>query len=365
MKLHRDNLLVLAADDESLGRVPSYSTLRRYMAHRSWRKMPRLRRPGQAAARARRESREVRSFESEHVAGLWHLDFHHASRKILIATEWVRPILLAVLDDRSRLICHAQWYLDEKAESLVHGLVQAILKRGLPRSLMTDNGGAMTADETTEGLGRLGIVHETTLPYSPHQNGKQEVFWGQVEGRLLAMLEGEPELSLSLLNRATLAWVEQEYQRTVHSETRQTPLDRWLEGPSVARPSPSLDDLRSAFTTRAVRVQRRSDGTISLLGQRFEVPDRFRHQPRIPIRYASWDLRSVWIVDGRTDELLQRCLPLDRAKNADRVRRSRHVTAEPIHNEAPPVGVAPLLRKLMADYAATGLPPAYIPTEEA
>jgi hypothetical protein len=26
-----------------------------------------------------------------------------------------------------------------------------------------------------------------------------------------------------------------------------------------------------------------------------------------------------------------------------------------------PVGIAPLLRELMAEYAATGLPPAYIP----
>ena len=71
----------------------------------------------------------------------------------------------------------------------------------------------MLAAETVEGLERLGIVHHTTLPYSPEQNGKQESFWGQIEGRLLPMLEGEPELSLELLNTATQAWVEEEYQR--------------------------------------------------------------------------------------------------------------------------------------------------------
>jgi hypothetical protein len=27
----------------------------------------------------------------------------------------------------------------------------------------------MIAAEVTEGLGRLGIIHETTLPYSPYQ----------------------------------------------------------------------------------------------------------------------------------------------------------------------------------------------------
>jgi hypothetical protein len=44
----------------------------------------------------------------------------------------------------------------------------------------------MIAAETTQGLQRLSIVHDTTLPYSPYQNGKQESSWGQVEGRLLA-----------------------------------------------------------------------------------------------------------------------------------------------------------------------------------
>jgi putative transposase len=34
---------------------------------------------------------------------------------------------------------------------------------------LNDNGAAMLAAEVTEGLGRLGIVHETTLPYSPYQ----------------------------------------------------------------------------------------------------------------------------------------------------------------------------------------------------
>jgi hypothetical protein len=30
----------------------------------------------------------------------------------------------------------------------------------------------------------------------------------------------------------------------------------------------------------------------------------------------------------------------------------------------PATGIAPLLKQMMADYAATGLPPAYLPTAE-
>src|SRR5437588_4850330 len=112
---------------------------------------------------------------------------------------------------------------------------------------MTDNGAAMGAQETTEGLERLGIVHETTLPYTPEQNAKQESFWGQVEGRLMAMLEGEPELTLCLLNDATQAWVEQEYQRSRHSELGEPPIERALRGPTLVRPCPSSQELRRAF----------------------------------------------------------------------------------------------------------------------
>ena len=136
------------------------------------------------------------------------------------------------------------------------------------------------------------------------------------------MLEGEPDLTLPLLNTATLAWVELEYQRRTHSEIQQTPLDRWLEGPCVSRPCPSLDELRLAFTVSKTRIQRRSDGTISVEGKRFEVPARFRHLRQLYIGYASWDLRSVWLLDKYGCTVLERLYPLDRTRNADGVRRA-------------------------------------------
>ena len=95
--------------------LPSYSTLRRYMKAQGWFKQGRVRRhPTARDARRQRASaaREVRSFELDHVNALWHLDFHHGSRKVLTRQgTWVTPMALAVLDDRSRLACHVQWYL--------------------------------------------------------------------------------------------------------------------------------------------------------------------------------------------------------------------------------------------------------------
>ncbi|MGH6840398.1 MAG: DDE-type integrase/transposase/recombinase, partial [Methylocella sp.] len=307
-KLHYDNLAVLVKEKPSLGALPSYPTVRRYMQTRGLERTPRPRpkgRPGEARAAERRQTREIRSYEAEHVGGLWHLDFHHGSLKVPTHRgEWQRPLALGILDDRSRLCCHLQWYLSETAEDLVHGLSQAIQKRGLPRALLTDNGAAMVADEVTEGLARLGIVHERTLPYSPYQNGKQEAFWGTVEGRLMPMLDGQADLTLEFLNQATQAWVEIDYNRALHRELCCSPVARFAESRDVLRPSPASAALREAFRLEDQRRQRKSDGTISVEGVRFEVPTRYRHFRKVVVRYARWDLSRVDLVDPRHGTLL-------------------------------------------------------------
>ena len=360
-QLHHDNLLALIREQPELGRAPSYTTTCRYMKHRGWlRHKKKPRRDAEAY-----EPRETRSFEVSHVHALWHADFHEGSRKILNAAgEWKTPLLLGVLDDHSRLLCHAQWYLadGESAEIFLHGLSQAIAKRGLPRALLTDNGAGMIAAETTQGLARLGVLHHTTLPYTPEQNAKQEVFWAQIEGRLLPMLEGEPDLSLALLNAATQAWAEGEYQRKPHDELGCSPLERALTAPTVVRPSPSSEELRRAFRVETTRAVRRSDGTFTVGGVRFELPWRYRTLTRVTVRVSRWDLSAVDLVDPRSGTHVAAILPLDKEKNADGLRRAIPI-AETIE-DPPAVGIAPHLRHLMADYAATGLPPAYLPKDE-
>ena len=370
-QLQHDNLGALVRGDATLGPMVSYPTVRRYMKEQGLRprRRPRhLERAGVQRAEAAREQRETRSYEATHVHGLWHLDFHLAKRKVLTpAGEWIIPALLGVLDDHSRLACHFQWYFVENTPNLIHGLSQAIQKRGLPRALLDDNGGAMIAGETLEGLARLSINPDHTLPARPEQNGKQEHFWAQVEGRLMAMLDGCEDLTLAMLNEATQAWVECEYNQKVHSEIGVAPIERFVRSPSLGRPSPSSDELRRAFRTTTTRKQRRSDGTFTLDGVRFEVPSRYRHLVRLTLRYASWDLSCVDLWDARADTLLCAVYPLDKAKNADGARRVLQPVAgaEGMPLTTPrATGIAPLLRELMAQYAATGLPPAYLPTDE-
>lgn len=367
VQLHCDNLAAVVAEHPELGPVPSYQSVRRRMVEKGWVRRAEPAKPteGQSRAARRRESREIRSFEAGHVHALWHLDFHQARLKILdSAGRWHTPVALAILDDHSRLCCHLQFYLAENAENLVHGLTQAFLKRGLPRALLTDNGAAMLAEETRQGLSRLGIEQKNTLPYSAYQNGKQEVLWAQLESRLLELLRGVDALDLSFLNQAAQAWVEQDYHRRRHREIDASPLERMLSGPCVSRSAPDIDALRLAFCRQISRIQRRSDGTVSVEGIRYEVPSRLRHLPKLTLRYPGWDKSHLLLVDERTGSPLARLLPLDKQQNADGRRR----LLEPAESYAPTSAAKPelpaLLRHWLADYAATGLPPAYLPKDE-
>lgn len=366
-QLHADNLRVLCERDPKLGVAPSYSTVRRYMKRKGWRRRPQRRdddRPAALAARNARAAQESRGWEMSHVHALWHLDFKDGPLPVLTREgEWRHPQLFGVVDNRSRLGCHLQWYLGEGAQELTHGFGQALQKRGKPGGVMMDNGAAMKAGETRQGLLDLGINWVRIPDYTPEHNAIIEAFWKQISLRLLPMLEGVDNLTLGLLNEATLAWLEREYNCSTHSETGQTPIERLLAGPSAAREAPSTEALRRAFRLKADRTQRRSDGTISVQGVRFEVPSCYRHFDRLTVRYARWDLSSVDLWDDALGVVLATIYPVNREANANGFRRPlAPVRSSPVPPQKS--GVAPLLSRYLEAQRQSGMPPAYLPKDD-
>ena len=70
------------------------------------------------------------------------------------------------------------------------------------------------------------------------------------------------------------------------------------------------------------------------------------------------------LVDEATDAPLATLLPQDKAGNASGCRRAVTPTTDTPTGAPSGDPLPALLRKWMADYAATGLPPAYLPKEE-
>jgi putative transposase len=153
-RLHHKNLAAeIRADPMLASTIPSYATVRRALKRHGWPRLRRARTEGQKRAAERRAQREVRRFEMTHAHALWHFDFHQSSRKVLLADgSYVKPHVVAFLDDHSRIVSHIQWYLAEDTQRLVHATRQAVLKRGLPRAVLHDNGSALISAEFVQGI---------------------------------------------------------------------------------------------------------------------------------------------------------------------------------------------------------------------
>ena len=81
-----------------------------------------------------------------------------------------------------------------------------------------------------------------------------------------------------------LAIAEQDYHRRVHAELGASPMVVYLAAEEVERVPPDSQAL--AFRDKVRRKQRRADGTVSLAGRRFEIPNTYRHLEQICLRYA-------------------------------------------------------------------------------
>jgi putative transposase len=180
----------------------------------------------------------------------------------------------------------------------------------------------------------------------------------------MKMLDGVAELTLDLLNKATSAWMEIEYNHALHREISCSPVKRCKQAPDVLRASPKSKTLHDAFRLETKRTQCQSDGTILLDELCFDIAARYRHFRKVTVRYARCDLGRVHLVDERREMILASLYPLDKSANAD----GHRALFEPRGMDIPPDDslpkdreLPPLLKKILQEYSATGMPPAYVP----
>lgn len=207
-----------------------------------------------------------RRFETELSNDMWQSDCLHGPR-LIVEEKLRKSYLFAIIDDHSRLIPHAQFYLAENIDSYRDCLIQALEKRGLPRRLYMDNGSVFRSHQLKYACARLGIALLHTVPYTPEGRGKIERFFRTVRMQLLPLL---PEsLSLAQLNEQLQEWLQREYHQRVHSSTGQSPLERYLAHVSLLRAAPK--DLRDYFRL-AIWRKVDKDRAVSLHGKLYEAP---------------------------------------------------------------------------------------------
>jgi len=295
-----DRLIIIA---ESVGKVEP-GVLRRSTVHRA------LQARGLSARKARiPDAQDLDRFEADAPNDIWQSD--------LLVGPWLpdparpgkvrRAHLYAFLDDHSRLVLHGRFSFKENLPALELVFRRALQQHGLCRRLYYDNAQVYRSGHMKQIVATLGIHRIVfTQPRRPMGHGKIEALNRLIRSAFLAELKASKITTIDALNEAFRAWLDTQYHRTVHSETGQTPHDRWRAGLDRVR---YIDDeeLRQAFLWKERRTPDKA-GVFSLLGVRYQVDARHARR-HIEVRFDPEALHEVEV--WRQGDFVQRARPLD------------------------------------------------------
>ncbi len=205
-----------------------------------------------------------RRFEAEYPNDLWQSDIMHGPY-VMAEGKKRKTYLTAFIDDMSRIIPHAEFYLHERLESFLDVLRKALLMRGIPRKLYVDNGPSFRSNHLEHICASLGIVLVHARPYQPEGKGKLERWFRTVRGGFLCI---QKTATLEELNEKFRTWVTG-YNDTRHSSTGESPSRRFAKNLECVRPAPK--DLEDHFRKTAKRTVAK-DRTLALAGRLYEAP---------------------------------------------------------------------------------------------
>ena len=276
------------------------------------------------------------AFTHPHANDLWVGDIMHGPRLLVAGRRDAgKTYLYALLDDASRMVPFAAFYLAENAACFQDALKQALLRRGLPRKIYVDNGATFRTHHLQVICATLNIALIHSRPYRPRGRGKIERFFRHVRTAFMPHVTDEMLTDLSQLNRVLWAWLETEYHQTPHRGLGGlTPLDRFLQDHALVRPAPEQLELclRMKVTRKVAR-----DRTVRLDSRLYEAPDGFANET-VEVFYDPYDPgRPVHFRRrGDTAERVLRRLDLHTNANLRRLARDPEPAAEP----ASPTGIS-------------------------
>ena len=206
-----------------------------------------------------------RKFEAELPNDLWQSDVMHGP-KVNVDGKMKKAYLIAIIDDHSRLITYAHFYLSENLVCYLDAFENALARRGLPRKLYVDNGAAFRSKHLEYITASLAITLIHAKPYTPQGKGKIERWFKTVRSRFLANCT---VATLTELNADFDCWLNEDYHQRKHSSTGQTPFERFTSKMHCLRSSPA--NLKDYFRKVARRTVAK-DRTITLNGRLYEGP---------------------------------------------------------------------------------------------
>lgn len=222
-------------------------------------------------------------WQGDFSVGLWLPDPHDPKKA-------KRSHLHVFLDDNTRYPPHGEFYFRENLPCLEDALRKAILKGGLPTLIYVDQGAVYRARQLRLLAARLGIRLVFATPYAPEGKGKVERFFGVLKTRFYPEAERSGITTLDQLNQFFWAWLDSCYLDRIHSETNETPRQRWEAGASHVRYL-EPEKLPEIFLWEETRKVRRT-GLVALRGHSYPLPEEMIGKP-VRLLYDPFELSRV------------------------------------------------------------------------
>jgi putative transposase len=258
----------------------------------------------------------VRSFEYPFFGDMWSSDFLHGP-KVRNGVYMHKAYLCAIIDDATRYIVSAQFYLSEETGSLLDSFMLAIRRFGVPKRLYTDNGSAFRSKHLQTVAARLGISLPHTPPYTPQGRGKIERFFRTVREEFL---EGLGTQTLDDLNVKFCKWIN-EYHCRPHSSLDMSPLNRKLtDNGEPLQQLPSTTNIDACFMLEHY-CKIGPDGCVRLFKRRFEIPHSIVGT-KVLVFYLPWVQDRIFV--GEKKEPVTQ---IDKVRNALRFDKPQRGTA--------------------------------------
>jgi len=247
--------------------------------------------------------KEFRHFEHQAPNDCWQADTQHTLYlpDPKDPTKRKKAYLIAIIDDHSRRIMHAEFFFEERYPRLERCVQKAVLKHGSPHIFFCDNGSVYSAKQFKIICARMGTKLIHAKPYSPESKGKIEKFFQYVDssftGEANLLINQGKLTTLTQLNNYLHSWLEM-YDGRLHRGTGETPKKRYEANPDSRHYFPA-EILKEFFLWEEERTVRKT-AVVEIEGNRYDVDSSLRGK-RIQIRYNPYDLSyiQVWKDDQR------------------------------------------------------------------
>ena len=265
----------------------------------------------------------TKAFEHAFANELWMTD---AMAGITLKTDQGKVIkthLIALIDDCSRFITHAQYYENETTQCLLDVLKKAVMRRGIPEKLYTDRGKIFTCKHVQQVCGNLPTNLLQAKPYHSWSKGKIERFFLTLQKSFEQPLVFDKVTSLEQLNSRLWKWIEKHYHQSPHSALEgQSPAERYRSRSQKVRLYRGEPGEFNRLFYKQIQRRVRKDATISIEGSLWEVATHLRGT-LVQVRYDPF-LENRQLEIYQNGKCVGSATPCDKNYNAHSFKSSHY-----------------------------------------